>query len=254
MDERNEINETARQREDKLTLGLNELLGILLADAATDVEVVARELGLRDEMRERLRRALDRVECAQRILGAIEERVCWDGRIAGSGGGWSDARGWSDALGRAEAPLRTEAPRRTVAFGDKGCCGGARAAEANPTEPENELNGTDEADAPDEADTPSEPDAPSAADEAMDARVLEAVELLAEGWPQDYPLGAVEWLFLGELERSASSIERSSSDATGEGRGKQPLAGEAFLAEKREKIVRREGVETPPKSRKNGNF
>ncbi|MDB5787481.1 hypothetical protein [Caballeronia mineralivorans] len=47
------------------------LLELLLSDAATDVEVVTRELGLRDEMRERLRRALDRVACAQSVLEAI---------------------------------------------------------------------------------------------------------------------------------------------------------------------------------------
>ncbi|WP_035551299.1 hypothetical protein [Burkholderia sp. 9120] len=44
------------------------LLALLLSDAATDIEVVTRELDLRDEMRERLRRALDRVACAQAVL------------------------------------------------------------------------------------------------------------------------------------------------------------------------------------------
>jgi len=44
------------------------LLELLLSDAATDIEVVTRELDLRDEMRERLRRALDRVACAQSVL------------------------------------------------------------------------------------------------------------------------------------------------------------------------------------------
>ncbi|ANB73614.1 hypothetical protein AYM40_15555 [Paraburkholderia phytofirmans OLGA172] len=29
-------------------------------------------------------------------------------------------------------------------------------------------------------------------------RVREAVELLAWGWPEDYPAGAVEWLIAGE--------------------------------------------------------
>ncbi|WP_353555012.1 hypothetical protein [Paraburkholderia terrae] len=28
----------------------------------------------------------------------------------------------------------------------------------------------------------------------MRTRVREAVELLARGWPEDYPVGAVEWL------------------------------------------------------------
>jgi hypothetical protein len=47
------------------------LLELLLSDAATDVEVVTRELDLRDEMRERLRRALDRLACAQSLLEAF---------------------------------------------------------------------------------------------------------------------------------------------------------------------------------------
>jgi hypothetical protein len=80
-----------------------------------------------------------------------------------------------------------------VSFVDGSRCDVARVAEANPTKPAHKLNGTDEADAPNEADPPSEPDAPCEADEAMRAKVLEAVKLLAEGWPQDYTLGAVEW-------------------------------------------------------------
>ncbi|KXV06574.1 hypothetical protein CR51_11640 [Caballeronia megalochromosomata] len=48
-----------------------ELLQFLVTDVASDVEVVARELGLKDEMKERLRRALDRVECAQGVLEAV---------------------------------------------------------------------------------------------------------------------------------------------------------------------------------------
>ncbi|MFM0656082.1 hypothetical protein [Paraburkholderia sediminicola] len=46
------------------------LLELLLSDAATDVEVVTRELGLPNEMVERLRRALDRLTCAQTVLAA----------------------------------------------------------------------------------------------------------------------------------------------------------------------------------------
>jgi hypothetical protein len=49
------------------------LLELLLSDAATDVEVVTRELDLRDEMRERLRRALHRVACARAVLQAVGE-------------------------------------------------------------------------------------------------------------------------------------------------------------------------------------
>lgn len=44
---------------------------------------VARELELADGMRERLRRALDRVDCAQGVLEAVRE-------IAGSEGAWKD--------------------------------------------------------------------------------------------------------------------------------------------------------------------
>ncbi|MBB5503204.1 hypothetical protein HDG37_007443 [Paraburkholderia sp. MM5384-R2] len=44
------------------------LVGMLLADAVTDVEVVRRELGLREEMVERHQRAMDRLDCAQAIL------------------------------------------------------------------------------------------------------------------------------------------------------------------------------------------
>jgi hypothetical protein len=47
------------------------LFELLLSDAATDIEVVTRELGLRSEMLERLRRALDRLACAQAVLAAM---------------------------------------------------------------------------------------------------------------------------------------------------------------------------------------
>jgi hypothetical protein len=47
------------------------LLELLLSD----VEVVARELGLRDEMLERLLCALDRLNCAQAILDARRKRL-----------------------------------------------------------------------------------------------------------------------------------------------------------------------------------
>ncbi|MFM0392897.1 hypothetical protein [Paraburkholderia phytofirmans] len=90
------------------------LLDLLLSDAANDVEVVSRELGLRGEMRERLRRALDRMACAQSVL----ESMRTDGTAAG--------------IDRSAAGLR----------------------------------------------------------------MSEAVGLLARGWPEDYPAGAVEWLVL----------------------------------------------------------
>lgn len=51
------------------------LLELLLSDVATDIEVVARVLGLRDEMLERMRRALDRLNCAQTILDAQRKRL-----------------------------------------------------------------------------------------------------------------------------------------------------------------------------------
>jgi hypothetical protein len=44
------------------------LLELFLLDVRTDIEVVARELDLRDEMHERLRRALDRLEYAVAAL------------------------------------------------------------------------------------------------------------------------------------------------------------------------------------------
>lgn len=47
------------------------LLQNLLSDVATDVEVVTRELGLRNEMLERLRRAPDRMACAQSVLESM---------------------------------------------------------------------------------------------------------------------------------------------------------------------------------------
>ncbi|MGF6977565.1 hypothetical protein QFZ94_006015 [Paraburkholderia sp. JPY465] len=46
-------------------------MGVLLADAAVDVELVSREFGLTDAMSERLRRALDRLECVAGILQAM---------------------------------------------------------------------------------------------------------------------------------------------------------------------------------------
>ena len=92
-----------------MTSKLLELLEVLLSDAASDVDVVARELGLRDEMRERLRRALDRVGCAQGVLEAMREaEVTQSGRepegvSAGEGGcgrgvGAADDHRGDDAL------------------------------------------------------------------------------------------------------------------------------------------------------------
>ncbi|SAL82617.1 hypothetical protein AWB74_06327 [Caballeronia arvi] len=73
MDDSHEIKNTKHSRKVELTSRLFELLEILLTDAAIDVEVVARELGLKDEMRERLRRALDRLWCARGVVEAMRE-------------------------------------------------------------------------------------------------------------------------------------------------------------------------------------
>lgn len=48
-----------------------ELLSILLADAFTDIEVAARDAGISDASFVRLRRAMDRVSCAQSVLEAL---------------------------------------------------------------------------------------------------------------------------------------------------------------------------------------
>lgn len=106
---------------------LASLIELLLSDVATDVEVVARELGMRNEMLERLRRALDRLNCAQSVLEAMGQ-----GRCAGAG-----ERDGSDEL-------------------EDACCHEEGAAKG----------------------------------------ARDAVTLLAEGWPQDYPDGAVEWEIL----------------------------------------------------------
>lgn len=97
MDDSVEIKETTKRGTAvELASKLVELVEVLLTDAATDVELVAQELGLKDEMRERHRRALDRFGCARGVLGAVRE-------IAGSEGAWKelpterdDARGFAD--------------------------------------------------------------------------------------------------------------------------------------------------------------
>ncbi|MFM0140394.1 hypothetical protein [Caballeronia grimmiae] len=73
MDDCYEIKKTEQYRQTELTSKLFDFLELVVADAACDVEVVARELGLNDEMRERLRRALDRVGCARGVLEAMRE-------------------------------------------------------------------------------------------------------------------------------------------------------------------------------------
>ncbi|MGF6607807.1 hypothetical protein OKW45_002707 [Paraburkholderia sp. WSM4175] len=92
-----------------------ELLSILLADAVTDIEVAARDAGISDASFVRLRRAMDRVACAQAVLKTM----------------------------------------------------GAESVGASGEETAHRV-----------------------------LRVREAVELLARGWPEDYPTGAVEWVAL----------------------------------------------------------
>ncbi|SAK91617.1 hypothetical protein AWB78_04941 [Caballeronia calidae] len=54
-----------------MTSKVSQLLEFLIADAMTDIEVVAKELGLEDEMRDRLRRSLDELACAQTVVEAM---------------------------------------------------------------------------------------------------------------------------------------------------------------------------------------
>jgi hypothetical protein len=77
-----------------------ELNRVLLADAAVDVELVRRELGLTDVMSERLRRALDRLEC---VGGALEAMR------SGAGGYESDEV--LDSARRAVGELAARWPR-----------------------------------------------------------------------------------------------------------------------------------------------
>jgi hypothetical protein len=92
---------------------LVELLSILLTDVANDVEVAARDAGVSDPSFVRLRRAMDRVGCAQSVLETMR---------AGSAGAECD---------------------------ETAKCAGVE----------------------------------------VRMRMREAVELLARGWPEDYPAG-----------------------------------------------------------------
>ncbi|MFM0232884.1 hypothetical protein [Paraburkholderia sediminicola] len=107
-----------------------ELLSILLADVANDVEVAARDAGVSDPSFVRLRRAMDRVGCAQSVLETMR---------AGSAGAECD---------------------------ETAKCAGVE----------------------------------------VRMRMREAVELLARGWPEDYPPGAVEWLMT--VERAVVVLSR----------------------------------------------
>lgn len=58
-----------------LISAVNQLLQMLLVDIHSDVELVTREPGLHAEMRERLRRALDRISCGQSVLESVGGRL-----------------------------------------------------------------------------------------------------------------------------------------------------------------------------------
>ncbi|CAG9225595.1 hypothetical protein PSAB6_450116 [Paraburkholderia sabiae] len=53
-----------------------ELMHVLMSDVVLDVELVSRELGLTGAMSERLRRAIDRAECAERVLQTMRFAAC----------------------------------------------------------------------------------------------------------------------------------------------------------------------------------
>ncbi|CAB3779158.1 hypothetical protein LMG28138_00813 [Pararobbsia alpina] len=105
-----------------------ELLGYILADGEGDIRTAARDFALSDASLVRLRRAMDRVACAQRLVETVRA-------VAGGGTGAPTAESSGDS--QAEDSLRV-----------------------------------------------------------ISAAMRAEVELLAKGWPEDYPAGAVEWLLL----------------------------------------------------------
>jgi hypothetical protein len=66
---------TSQPTSPDVTQTLLELLGFVLSDAESDISESARDLGLADANYVRLRRAQDRVECAQRLLETMREVV-----------------------------------------------------------------------------------------------------------------------------------------------------------------------------------
>ncbi|MFM0409428.1 hypothetical protein [Paraburkholderia dipogonis] len=86
-----------------------ELLCIILGDADSDISVVARELRLSDASFLRLRRARDRVACAQRLLETVREIA---GSAAGGTGASTDVGGGDgqpkDSAGVFGAAVRAE--------------------------------------------------------------------------------------------------------------------------------------------------
>ncbi|MFM0324890.1 hypothetical protein [Caballeronia glebae] len=89
-----------------MTSKVGQLLDVLLADAMTDIEVVARELGLQDEMRGRLRRSLDRLACAQTVV----EAVCRELAVDAHDDGGRDDVDPTDSVMRALETLATSWP------------------------------------------------------------------------------------------------------------------------------------------------
>ncbi|WP_421376472.1 hypothetical protein ACOCG7_00980 [Paraburkholderia sp. DD10] len=63
-----------------------ELLSIPLADVVTDTEVAARDAGISDASFVRLRRAIDRVACAQSVLEAMGVRSAGASSVTASRG------------------------------------------------------------------------------------------------------------------------------------------------------------------------
>lgn len=75
MDKPPANNSVGCARESSRSTTPDPLLELLVSDVATDIEVVTRELGLRDEMLERLLRAPDRMNCAQAIPDTQRKRL-----------------------------------------------------------------------------------------------------------------------------------------------------------------------------------
>lgn len=89
-----------------MTSNVCQLLDFLLADAMTDINVVARELHLRDEMRDRLRRSLSRLVCAQSVV----EATCRELAVDAHDDGGRDEVGPMDGVQRAMDTLAREWP------------------------------------------------------------------------------------------------------------------------------------------------
>ncbi|MEA3102731.1 hypothetical protein [Caballeronia mineralivorans] len=67
-----------------LPLNAVQLVALLLSDAIADIEVATRELSLPPYMLDRLRHALDRLQCAQMSLRAEERLIGKDSPLGGA--------------------------------------------------------------------------------------------------------------------------------------------------------------------------